>query len=264
MKTWQIKYELCDNFSTSIKWLTFVLRCFPYRCSCISADGLDCSIIPNPVSSWGTDSFGNTILKGRFMQECIMFQAKIRFCVHSSYAEGSTESRPPYMLGIYRSFSPMTRPGKKILGFARGFSPDPAASPVLQAEALMQRLYGNFSYVKGSTDCKSTAEQALQQGCGVCQDYAHIFLSLCRCFKICARYVAGAIPGEGESHAWAEVYEAGRWTGLDPTHNCRCDDSYVPFATGRDSLDCSLNRGNFRGPARQKQYVGLIMSESAN
>lgn len=264
MKTWRIKYELCDNFSNSIKWLTFVLRCFPYMCSSISADGLDCSIIPNPVSSWGTDSFGNTILKGRFMQECIMFQVKVQFCVHSSYALGSSESRPPYMLGVFRAFSTMTMPGSKILELAQSLTPDPSADDVTRAETLMQGLFQNFSYVKGSTSLKSTAEQALEQGSGVCQDYTHIFLSLCRHFKICARYVAGAIPGEGESHAWAEVCTNGHWTGLDPTHNRRCDDSYVPFATGRDSMDCSLNRGNFRGQARQKQYVGLIMTEAEN
>ena len=45
--------------------------------------------------------------------------------------------------------------------------------------------------------------------------------------------------------AWVEVYQDGRWVGLDPTHNRLVDDSYITIAHGRDYRDCMLDIGIF-------------------
>ena len=105
------------------------------------------------------------------------------------------------------------------------------------------------------------AEQAMAQGMGVCQDYAHILLSLCRLEGIPCRYAAGLLPGEGESHAWVDIYDGGCWTALDPTHDRRALDGYIRFSTGQDSAACSISRGIFRGFARQEQTIHAWVSE---
>ena len=94
----------------------------------------------------------------------------------------------------------------------------------------------------------------------MCQDYAHILLALCRREGLTARYVAGTIPGEGETHAWIEVWHEGRWKGFDPTNDRETDESYLTFAVGRDAEDCSLSRGVFIGAGNQNQYIRCEMT----
>lgn len=81
---------------------------------------------------------------------------------------------------------------------------------------LMEAVYRHMSYVPGATDIHTTAAQALRGGKGVCQDYTHILLSMCRMAGIPARYAAGAMIGEGATHAWAEVWLEGMWLGSGP------------------------------------------------
>lgn len=52
----------------------------------------------------------------------------------------------------------------------------------------------------------------------MCQDESHVMIALCRLSGLTARYAAGFLYGEGESHAWVEVLHNGRWYGLDPTN----------------------------------------------
>ena len=108
---------------------------------------------------------------------------------------------------------------------------------------------------------KPTAGEAFALGCGVCQDYAHILIALCRAKGIAARYVAGMIFGEGATHAWVEIYDNGIWHGLDPTQNKRIDDGYIKLAQGRDSRDCQLNRGVFCGTAIQQQNIYVTLED---
>ena len=75
----------------------------------------------------------------------------------------------------------------------------------------MDEVWNKFSYQSGSTNAGTTAEEAFAQRQGVCQDYAQILLSILREEGITARYVAGAVPGEGETHAWVEVWCDGKW-----------------------------------------------------
>ena len=77
-----------------------------------------------------------------------------------------------------------------------------------------------------------------------------------------ARYIAGLLGGEGATHAWVEVYQDGRWVGLDPTHNRLVDDSYITIAHGRDYRDCMLDIGIFSGyNVQQSQWVNASVHE---
>ena len=130
-----------------------------------------------------------------------------------------------------------------------------------KAEVLMNSLSENFTYVPGVTGVFTTAEEAFTLEKGVCQDYAHILLALCRKSRIPCKYVAGMMIGEGLTHAWVDVFEAGKWLSLDPTHNRRCDDTYIVFSRGRDAQDCSINQGVFTGGGKQTQEVRVFVEE---
>ena len=262
MRSWHVRYELVTNFSAGVSDHAFVLRCFPYRPACYSIRNQHCTIEPRSRCQWGEDAFGNTLMTGSFAAESAVFRVEVGFDADMNYAAGVPELRPPQALGMFAAHSRFTRPRDNLRAWSAQLGTGDGGGERGLALHLMHELYARFRYVTGSTNVRYDAEQAFSQGCGVCQDYAHILLSLCRQRRLCARYVAGAIPGEGQSHAWIEVLQRDSmtWLGLDPTHDRLCDDAYVPFAVGRDAHDCPLNRGVYLGFARQRQCVSVIMT----
>lgn len=125
----------------------------------------------------------------------------------------------------------------------------------------MRRLYQDFHYEQGVTDISTTAEEALLLGKGVCQDYSHIMLSLCRMERIPSRYVVGMLMGEGLSHAWVEICSDGHWIALDPTNNLVVDTQHIKISSGRDYQDCIINQGVFTGFASQVQHIQVSVKE---
>ncbi len=125
-----------------------------------------------------------------------------------------------------------------------------------QASALMGWIHHEFTYQPGVTSVNTHSEDFFHLRKGVCQDFTHIMLSLCRSIGIPARYASGylyngprdTLIGYQASHAWAEIYlaEAG-WIGFDPTNNTLADERYVKVAVGRDYEDVSPVRGSYSG-----------------
>lgn len=119
-----------------------------------------------------------------------------------------------------------------------------------------------FTYESGVTNVQTIASEALVIGKGVCQDFAHILISLCRKAGIPARYITGFMLGEGFTHAWIEYYADGFWYGFDPTHNrAIINEGYIKLAHGRDYQDCSIDKGVFIGLAQQDLEVSLKVEE---
>jgi transglutaminase-like putative cysteine protease len=125
------------------------------------------------------------------------------------------------------------------------------------AEAIMTFVNQNWTYQPNSTSASTHMSEVLRDRRGVCQDFAHIMLGMCRALGIPARYVSGYLyngptshlRGAQASHAWCEVWLPGRgWFGLDPTNNTLADERYIKIATGRDYDDAAPIRGNFSGP----------------
>lgn len=104
-------------------------------------------------------------------------------------------------------------------------------------------------YEVGETGTRTSAGAALERGGGVCQDFAHVLISLCRAARLPARYVSGYAPGEGSMHAWVEVSCGDHWLAFDPTHNRRTNANCVFVACGRDFRDVSPVAGTYVGRA---------------
>lgn len=118
-----------------------------------------------------------------------------------------------------------------------------------------------LNYCSGSTEVHGALTDAVRQGSGVCQDFAHLFITVARSWGIPARYVMGYMdPGicatgeELATHAWAEALVPGAgWVGFDATHNLLVNDHYVAVAVGRDSYDAAPQRGSFKGDSAGEQ-----------
>jgi transglutaminase-like putative cysteine protease len=131
--------------------------------------------------------------------------------------------------------------------------------------AIMEHIFRNFKYQPGSTSASTHANEVLQLKSGVCQDFAHAMVALCRSINIPARYVSGyfhdpgkdsGMRGSEASHAWVEVYILGHgWVALDPTNNKVIDDTYIVLARGRDYRDVAPVKGTYFGSSRSALSV---------
>ena len=152
------------------------------------------------------------------------------------------------VLGRHQGFAPLwlferptdlTRAGNLTRKLIKGLPADlPEELPRLHA--LSQRIIEAVEYRTGQTGAGTTAEMALDQGQGVCQDHAHIFLAAARAMGIPARYVSGYLMmndrvRQEATHAWAEAHLEGLgWVGFDVSNGISPDDRYVRVATGLD------------------------------
>jgi transglutaminase-like putative cysteine protease len=138
-------------------------------------------------------------------------------------------------------------------------------------ETLNSAIHENFQYRKGATNFSTDVGSIWRERIGVCQDFAHIMLSVLRTAGLPSRYVCGyietsPITGEnGESkrligsvatHAWVEVLVPGQqWVALDPTNNRWCGEQHISVSFGRDASEASPIRGTFKGTGRQTMKV---------
>ncbi len=126
------------------------------------------------------------------------------------------------------------------------------------ALALMGFAHGFLRYQPNSTHVHTQVSEVIAKRCGVCQDFAHFLIGLCRSVKIPARYVSGYLATEVASatHAWVEIYVPGPgWRALDPTHNRQIDETYVKIGHGRDYADVAPISGNYHGTLDRKMEV---------
>ncbi len=137
-----------------------------------------------------------------------------------------------------------------------------------KAYALMTWIYREFRYVPGATTVNTHLEEAFALKHGVCQDFSHVMLGMCRSIGIPARYASGylyngpkdTLVGTQASHAWTEVYlPAAGWIGFDPTNNTLADERYVKIAVGRDYEDVAPVRGNYCGTGHCRLEVQVLV-----
>lgn len=120
------------------------------------------------------------------------------------------------------------------------------------AARLNEWVHGALRYGFGATDTRTPAAAALAGGVGLCQDYAHVMVAMCRAAGVAARYVSGHMLGEGGSHAWVEVLlpEGDGYAAyaFDPTNRRRPGLDYLTVAVGRDYSDVPPTAGSFNAP----------------
>jgi transglutaminase-like putative cysteine protease len=145
--------------------------------------------------------------------------------------------------------------------------------PLTAARQLGGEIYEAFDYEPGVTEADSPVDHALQEGRGVCQDFAHIMIAICRSWGLPARYVSGYLftsRSEGHersdpdaTHAWVEVFLPSlRWVGFDPTNDMPACERHVAVAVGRDYGDIPPSRGVFKGEAESHLAVGVSVRQS--
>lgn len=107
--------------------------------------------------------------------------------------------------------------------------------------AITDWIYNNVQYVSGSTNSKTSAFDTITERVGVCRDFAHLGIALCRALSIPARYFTGYAfkLNPPDFHACFEAYIGGNWIIFDPTRLVPLN-GLVKIATGRDAADAAV------------------------
>ncbi|HVS06959.1 MAG TPA: transglutaminase family protein [Candidatus Dormibacteraeota bacterium] len=243
---------------------------------------LDVSVSPMTVAK-RRDVFGNVVLDLHvpFVETAIDFEAWIvveRFALGPLRMPGTALTDRRYL-----DPSPLTQPDEALRAVATSLRM--AGEDALPLARRINRwVYETMSYAAGVTSVETTAAQALALSQGVCQDYAHIMLALCRLCELPARYVSGHLLGEGGTHAWVDVLVPAAPTlpspggggknapeavavAFDPTHGREVGLSYVTVAVGRDYRDVAPTSGSYKashkGQLSSQRRVGLTAVQYA-
>jgi transglutaminase-like putative cysteine protease len=117
-----------------------------------------------------------------------------------------------------------------------------------RVQAILDYVHGRLRFDYQSARADRTASQAHEEQTGVCRDFAHLAITLCRCMNIPARYCTGylgdigvaAVPAPMDFSAWFEVYMGGQWWTLDARHN-KPRIGRILVARGRDAADVAIS-----------------------
>lgn len=138
--------------------------------------------------------------------------------------------------------------------------------------AAVEWVRSQLHYVPGTTGVHTSGQDALDEGKGVCQDFAHLSLILLRTMGIPARYVSGYLhPNpeaalgeavEGESHAWIQAWTGG-WWHYDPTNDAEINEQYISVGSGRSYADVTPLKGIYLGQGSSDLDVVVEMTRLA-
>jgi transglutaminase-like putative cysteine protease len=139
------------------------------------------------------------------------------------------------------------------------------------AYALMRGVHASCRYVPGVTRVTTNSAEFFASREGVCQDFTHLLIALCRAIHIPARYVSGYlydakrsdVRGAHASHAWVEIWiPTHGWVAFDPTNNCLAGETYVTVAIGRDYLDAAPITGSYWGNSNCLMKVAVHLEQA--
>jgi transglutaminase-like putative cysteine protease len=255
-------------------------------------DRYELQITPSAAARPHTDGFGNaahlvTVTRPhRFIE--LVVEGEVETLLADPFVPPTRPPRPlsPSERADYLSPSALVAQIPELEEMAGPHRPNGPAATFDAVQALMGLVYQGFAYEQHVTSVTTTVPELLAERSGVCQDFAHVLIGLCRAVGIPARYVSGYIVqtvqsqsqtlgsmlqsqsqggaaqeprrGGGASHAWIEAYTPTHgWRGFDPTNNLVASEHHVKMAIGRDYGDVPPARGTFRGDAEEHLSVDV-------
>jgi transglutaminase-like putative cysteine protease len=221
----------------------------------------------------GEDAFGNHVIdvEAAFVDERVEFET---WAVAERRKGGDPTRLGADSLHDRRLLqpSPLTWPDDALEDAAHRLAAS-GDTGVDLARRINTWVYRLMRYRPDVTSIDTTAARAFGMAQGVCQDYAHVMLCLCRLCGLPARYVSGQLLGEGGSHAWVEVVvpdtaDAADAAGVgrdgnggavavpfDPTHGREVGMSYLTIAVGREYSDVAPTYGTYSGDGRGRLSI---------
>ena len=126
-----------------------------------------------------------------------------------------------------------------------------------RVKAICDYVHGHIRFSYPDARPTRSASEAMREGIGVCRDYAHLAIALCRCMNVPARYCTGYLGDIGvpidvnpmDFSGWFEVFLDGRWYTMDARHN-HPRIGRILMGRGRDAADVAMSTAFGVRPAR--------------
>lgn len=260
MKKLHFDYSMQIAYSIDVSKCNFTIKCIPESNDRQTIKNTQIELSPPTKYHWGKDGLRNSQIYGINEGDHRDFYFRITgdaITGKADYEEYADDS----IAMIFKHPHGLNIAGPEIRSYYNAIINKFDTDNLTNAIHLMHCLHRAYHYEACCTDVNTTAEEAFKLGRGVCQDYAHIFISLLHLAKIPARYVTGLILGEGASHAWVEILHDNKWYGLDPTNDTIVGDDHIKIGIGRDAHDCMINRGIMHGGGLHTQTIKVNVTE---
>lgn len=170
----------------------------------------------------------------------------------------------PAPLWLFQKQTDLTRQGASVRRLARQAEGE---TDLARMHNLMALIAEAVAYTPGKSSSEWSAEDAVMEGHGVCQDHAHVFIACARNLGMPARYVSGYLMMDDRTeqeamHAWAETHINGLgWVGFDVSNAMCPDDRYVRVATGLDYSDAAPVTGTRVGGSKESLTVQIQVAQ---
>jgi transglutaminase-like putative cysteine protease len=227
-----------------------------------------------------TDHFGNAVYHFNVLREHAELRIETQAVIETSGMRPVPDAADNLEWGRYNDYN-LTADHFDLMEESKFAHPSPALSAFMERQGLAKphgapltalrhlnhAIYEAFAYEIGITDAYSPIDVAIEQGRGVCQDFAHVMIAIARQWRIPARYVSGYLhhdrqqkerSGEDATHAWVEAYLPSLgWVGFDPTNDIIVGERHIRVAVGRDYADVPPTRGTFKGSAESELAIAV-------
>ena len=197
------------------------------------------------VTEFTPDGTGNRFIRletGRHKTLAVRYSASVD-CDFQTYRAGSVEATPvaelsasaiPYLFpSRYCQSDRLSRLARDLFGTIQ--------NPHEKVVAIGDWIHENVEYLRGSTNSMTSAFDTVTQRTGVCRDFSHLAIALCRALNIPARYFSGYAYelDPPDFHACFECFIGGNWVVFDATRLAHLN-ALVRIGTGRDAADAAV------------------------
>ena len=244
----RITHRTQYDYAPAAAGIALRLRLFPSQFEGQRVINWQVNVNGAEVAPLFTDGFGDQIGLWHCREKSELVEITAAGVVETGDRTGVVKGlprRPPK--GVFLRSTSLTGGDSGIADLAEAVS---GTSPLDRMHALSHAVADALEYKKDVTTSATTAVEALQMGAGVCQDFAHVFVSAARHLGAPARYVSGyLLTGEDdeelrETHAWAEAFvEDLGWVGFDPSNGVCPTERYVRLSCGLDASAAAPIRG---------------------
>lgn len=244
-----VRHETRYQYENGAAGAMMLLRLLPIDCQSQRVESWRVSVNDEPVETFSPNSFGvpEALWRtGQRVSDAIVVAEGVVETFDRAGIVGFTDELADIRIFLREGDYTVTTPALTALA-AEARSDD---GPLASMHNLSRIVHERLAYRADTTETSTTAAEALEMGVGVCQDFAHIFITCARALDVPARYVAGYVFDDEEptenhrSHGWAECFIDGLgWIGFDPTRKICVTDQYVRLSWGVDAFDSALLRG---------------------
>ncbi|HWF94660.1 MAG TPA: transglutaminase family protein [Xanthobacteraceae bacterium] len=217
------------------------------------------------------DAFGNIThsfaADGPLPELSLLVEGEVETRDAQGIVRDALERFPP---SLYLRETALTACDADIAAFAAAARQSERDDALKVLHRLLESLHDQMHWDDDPTYVETTSAAAFALKHGICQDFAHIFITASRSLGIPARYVGGyfcrddgaAAPSAG--HAWAEAFvpDLG-WVAFDPASGMCATDAYARVAVGLDHLGAAPVRGMRYGGGTETLAVSIHVDQAS-